>query len=44
MQYRRESEARMVASIEERFTQLKNEVCRESRIRYEAVEQLKGCL
>ncbi len=34
----------MVASIEERFTQLKNEVCRESRIRYEAVEQLKGCL
>ena len=34
----------MIASIEERFSHLKNEVCKESRIRYEAVEQLKGCL
>jgi hypothetical protein len=34
----------MQAIIEERFSSLKAEVCRESRSRYEAVEQLKGCL
>jgi hypothetical protein len=34
----------MHALIEERFNSLKAEVCRESRIRYESVEQLKVCL
>ena len=44
MQVRRESESRMIALIEERFSTLRAEVCRESRIRYQSVEQLKGCL
>jgi short-subunit dehydrogenase involved in D-alanine esterification of teichoic acids len=44
MQVRKESEARMHALIEERFNSLKAEVCRESRIRYESVKQLKVCL
>jgi hypothetical protein len=44
IQVRKESEARMHALIEERFNSLKAEVCRESRIRYESVEQLKVCL
>lgn len=44
MQIRRESESRMMALIEERFSSLRAEVCRESRIRYQSVEQLKGCL
>ena len=44
MQVRRDSEARMMALIEERFSSLRAEVCRESRIRYQSVEQLKGCL
>lgn len=30
--------------IDERFKSLKSEVCRESRTRYECVEQLKLCL
>ena len=34
----------MHSIIEERFAALRAEVCRESRIRYEAVESLKGCL
>ena len=38
MQVRRESEARMQAIIEERFSALRAEVCRESRLRYESVE------
>jgi hypothetical protein len=44
VQIRRESEARMQASIQERFSALRADVCKESRTRYEAVEQLKGCL
>lgn len=37
-------ELRLMQAIEEKFKGLKSDVCRESRTRYESVEQLKGCL
>ncbi len=44
-QARRESEAQLMKVIEEKFYgALKQEVSRESRARYDSVEQLKGCL
>ena len=43
-QARRDMETRLVLHIEEKFKGLREQVCRESRARYESVEQLKGCL
>lgn len=37
-------ESRLLSVIDDRFKNLKNEVCKESRTRYECVEQLKICL
>ena len=37
-------EAKLLAAIVDKFKTVKGEVCKESRSRYESVEQLKLCL
>lgn len=37
-------EKRLMNIIEDRFSQLKNDVSKESKNRYESIEHLKSCL
>jgi hypothetical protein len=41
---RRDMEKRVLGAIEDKFSQLKGDIAKESRNRYESVEHLKNCL